>query len=457
VLERLLDSRAAFLVAAPVAIPLGYAAAMWPLYTLAGLGVVALVLITLMKVEFLLLALAAALPWENALAWPSEAISVVKILGVLLFLAWLLRAMARSEPLRVSPALAWAGFFLFAVLLSMLFAPDPADSVFDALRYLLFVVFFFLVLQLTHTIADVRKVVRMFVLSCTFAAGWGLYGFIALDLDRAAGPIEDPNDFAYLMVCALPLACYLLAEEKRRRMVWGACCVLLIGATLATLSRGALVGLAALAPWAVITRRIPLSGVLLGVVALLSVAGVAFALWAPLLNDRLSMKGRIADKNVTAREALWIGAVRMAADRPLTGVGPGRYGIESAAYVRNNPVPLGEDPVVHNSYLHVFAEIGLLGLIGFVGFLGSSWRLLARGRRRAISIGDRDGRRLATAMQASLIVALVAGAFLSEQFTTPFWMIGALATVVAGVPQAVRITGPARPSRAAPQHAAAAG
>ena len=31
-------------------------------------------------------------------------------------------------------------------------------------------------------------------------------------------------------------------------------------------------------------------------------------------------------------------------------------------------------------------------------------------------------------MQASLIVAIVAGAFLSEQFTTPFWMIGALAT-----------------------------
>ena len=35
-LERLLDSRAAFLVAAPVAIPVGYAAAMWPVYTLAG-------------------------------------------------------------------------------------------------------------------------------------------------------------------------------------------------------------------------------------------------------------------------------------------------------------------------------------------------------------------------------------------------------------------------------------
>ena len=103
----------------------------------------------------------------------------------------------------------------------------------------------------------------------------------------------------------------------------------------------------------------------------------------------------------------------------------------------------------------MLAEIGLLGLIGFVGFLVSSWRLLARGREDARSASDdRDGRRLATAMQASLIVAIVAGAFLSEQFTTPFWMIGALATVVAGVPQAVRVAGP---SRAALRRAAATG
>jgi O-antigen ligase len=291
------------------------------------------------------------------------------------------------------------------------------------------------------------------VISCTVAAGWGIYGFVTNKLERAAGPIEDPNDFAYLMSCTLPLAVYLLIEEKRRRMLWALCCALLLGATLATLSRGALVGLAALAPWAIVTRRVPLSGVLLSVVAALSVAALAFALWAPLLQDRLAQKSNIADKNVAARQALWSGALRMAADRPITGVGPGRFGLEAPTYVRNNPIDLHE-PVVHNSYLHVLAEIGLLGVLGFVGFLVSSWQLLARGRRRAVSIGDRDGQRLASAMQASLIVAIVAGAFLSEQFTTPFWMIGALATVVAGVPQAIRVV---VPPRAALQGAAAPG
>ena len=151
---RLLDSRLAFLAAAPIAIPLGYAAAMWPLYALAGVGVFAPAAARGRAGRG-----AAArrsrpsLPWEGALAYPTESVSVVKILGVLLFGAWLLRALVRSEPLRVSPALGWAAFFGLAVGLSLLFAPDPADSVFDSLRYALFIVFFFLVLQLTHTIA----------------------------------------------------------------------------------------------------------------------------------------------------------------------------------------------------------------------------------------------------------------------------------------------------------------
>ena len=228
--------------------------------------------------------------------------------------------------------------------------------------------------------------------------------------------------------------------------------MLLIGATLATLSRGALVGLAALAPWAILTRRVPLTGVLLGVVTIVSVAGLAFALWAPILNDRLSMKSHIADKNVDAREALWTGAVRMAADRPFTGVGPGRFGIESSAYVRNNPVPLGEDRWSTTRTCTCSPRSACSASSASSASSPRPGGCSRAGVEERSASGIVAGQRLATAMQASLIVAIVAGGFLSEQFTTPFWMIGALATVVAGVPQAVRVTGP----RAALQPAAAA-
>ena len=449
---RLLDSRLAFLAGAPVAAGLGYAAAMHPFLALAGAGATVLLLLMLLRAEALLLVLAAALPWEGALAYPTESASAVKLLGALLFAGWLVRALVRAEPLRLSPALGWTALLGFAVGFSLLLAPNPAESVFDSLRYALFIVFFFLVLQLTHGAADVRRILRVVVLSSALAAAWGLYGFISGELDRAAGPISDANDFTYLMSCVLPLGGYLLVSERRHRVLWGTCCMLLLGATLATLSRGALVGLTALAPWAIATRRIPVSGLLLGIAAILSMAAIGFALWAPLLQDRLEQKNSIGEKNITARQALWSAALRMAEDRPLTGVGPGRFGIEAPAYVRNNPLVL-EKPVVHNSYLQVMAELGALGLFAFIGFLASSWQLLGRARRHAIAGADEDGRRLTTAMQAALIVAIVAGAFLSEHLTTPFWLIGALAAVVGGVP---RVAPAALPVRSSARHVPAA-
>jgi putative inorganic carbon (HCO3(-)) transporter len=434
---RLVDSRRAILAGAPLAVGLGIAAGTHPFLALAGAGAVLLALLVLLRAETVLLVLVAALPWEGALAYPSEEVSAVKVLGVLLFAAWLVRALVQPTPLRVSPALGWAALLGLAVGLSLLFAPDPAQSVLDSLRYALFIIFFFLVLQLTSTAEQVRRIVRVMVLSSAAAAAYGLYGFLVVGLERAAGPIVDPNDFAYLMICVLPLGVYLLLSERRHRLLWTTCCVLMLGATLATLSRGALVGLAALAPWAVATRRVPVKGVLLGFAVLISAGALAFTALAPMLHDRLEAKSRIADKNVTARQALWSAALRMWEDRPLTGVGPGRFGIEAPAYVRNNPLVI-ERPVTHNSYLNVLAELGVLGLVAFVGMLGSSWRLLARARRRAREALDPDGSRMATGMEASLVVAIAGGAFLSEQLTTPFWLIGALAAVVGSVPRTVR-------------------
>jgi hypothetical protein len=44
-------------------------------------------------------------------------------------------------------------------------------------------------------------------------------------------------------------------------------------------------------------------------------------------------------------------------------------------------------------------------------------------------------------MQGALLVAIVSGSFLSQQLSTPFWLFGALATVVAGVARGGGIPG----------------
>ena len=445
--ERLLAGRGVILPAAVIAAPLALVAAFHPLLALLGLFAALLLLLVFLRAEAVLLVLVAALPWEDALAYPSKSVTLVKLLGLLLFAAWLLRALANRDPLRL-PAVLLPTVLLGAVVaLSLIVSPDPAAGMLDFLRYALFIVFFFLVVQLTETREQVERILRTFVLSAAAAALWALYQFFLLGESRAGGPISDPNDFAYVMACVLPFAAHLLATERSRRWLWAICFLALCAAVLATLSRGALVGLAALAVWGVVTRRIPLGGVLAGAAALIAVIAVAFAISAPQLNDRLAGKGRVADANVASRQALWEGALRMAGDRPLLGVGPGRFGAEAPVYVRNSPLDI-KDPVVHNSYLHVLAETGVLGLAAFVAFLFSTWRLLVRARGRAIADEDAEGRRLITAMQAAMVVALVSAAFLSVQLTTPFWLFGALATVVSAGARAAEVPGGRRAGRA---------
>jgi putative inorganic carbon (hco3(-)) transporter len=255
---------------------------------------------------------------------------------------------------------------------------------------------------------------------------WCLVQFLSGEADRAGGPISNPVDFGYLLAAFLPIAVYLMLEDKERRVLWIACIPPIVAAILATLSRGALVGLGALLVWGVATRRIKLGWLVGSAFTLAAIVGFALLLWGPLIEERVEQKSDVASENLQSREALWRGAVLMSMDNPVTGVGPNRYGPESVDYVRDNPVVI-EEPVAHNAYLEILAENGPFALLAFVAFLAGSWMMLARQRRASRRARDPAGSRLATALQASLLVAIVGALFLSEQLTIPFWLIGAFA------------------------------
>ena len=219
-----------------------------------------------------------------------------------------------------------------------------------------------------------------------------------------------------------------MLEDRERRWLWIACIPPIVAATLATLSRGALVGLGALLVWGVATRRIRLGWLIGAGFTLAAIVAVGVLLWGSLIEERVEQKQNVANENLQSREALWRGAVLMAMDNPVTGVGPNRYGPESVEYVRDNPVVI-EEPVAHSAYLEILAENGPFALAAFLAFLGGSWMTLARQRRASQRARDPGGSRLATALQASLLVAIVGALFLSEQLTIPFWLIGAFAAV----------------------------
>jgi putative inorganic carbon (HCO3(-)) transporter len=330
--------------------------------------------------------------------------------------------------LQLPPTGIAVGVFVVLVAVSLLFSPDPGAGTGVFLRYVLFAGFFFLAIQLLSDRRRLLDAMRVLILSVTGAAIYGLVPFLQGDSPRTAGGIVDPIELGYLFAALLPLAAYLILEDRRWRWLWVACFPVIVAGTLATLSRGALVALGALLIWGVATRRIKLGGLLAAAVTVVAVVGIGFLLFSSVINERLQQKGSVAEQNVDSRQALWRGSVLMWMDHPITGVGPGRFGDESPDYVRDNPIVL-ENPAAHNAYLEILAENGPFALAAFLAFLGGSWVMLSRQRRASDRTGDREGVRLATTLQAALLVAIVGAMFLSEQLAIPFWLIGALAAV----------------------------
>ena len=232
-----------------------------------------------------------------------------------------------------------------------------------------------------------------------------------------------------MLATMLPICLFLILEDRRLRLLWLACFPAILAATLATLSRGAFVGLVAMMIWAILTGRIKLKGLLASAVSLAVLVAVGFYLYGPVINESVSQKGVVAQNNEASRLTLWHGAVEMAMDRPITGIGTGQFGEQSVNYVRDNPVIL-PNPQTHNAYLEILAESGPFALGAFLFFLGASWLTLVRVRRASRGRQNREGERLANGLQAALVVAIAGAFFLSEQVANPFWVICAFAAVL---------------------------
>jgi len=93
--------------------------------------------------------------------------------------------------------------------------------------------------------------------------------------------------------------------------------------------------------------------------------------------------------------------------------------------------------------LEILAENGAPALAAFLAFLAATWRALAAAHRRATEEGDATGRRLATALQSTMVVVLVSSFFLSAQVAIPFWLIGGLAVAMAAGTSPQRHAAPA--------------
>ena len=184
---------------------------------------------------------------------------------------------------------------------------------------------------------------------------------------RAGGPFlsGEANGMA-LAMCAY--AAILLASRSTGTwrlvaMVTGPAALI---ASVATLTRsiwlGIVLGLVAMAmtrwDW---FRWLPVGALLLALV--LGAGALAFPEFAADVSERASSSRSLWDR-VTTNDA----AVRIIAERPLTGIGWQQFLYEGGDYARQaDTVPLANTSIeVHNVFLSRGAELGIPGLLAFV-------------------------------------------------------------------------------------------
>jgi len=333
--------------------------------------------------------------------------------------------------------------FFFIMVLGIPFAEHRRLAFDGALqRYLVNVLFFLLVVSHVTTLARLKTVAWLI---CLCALMYGVFAGLLQSGGFGGGRFEvlgnvfDPNDTAYVLLSLFPPCLYFVRfnEGAMKKLVAIAAVCSAVAVILLTQSRGGALGLLAVLLLLVFTRA---GGIGAGQKILV---GLVLASAFYLLRDQIDVERYLtltdlsSDYNAFAqggRLDLWKAAMDLSLANPLTGVGVDCYPLAhwrlrmlaGETYLRYH--------AVHNSFLQIAAEVGLVGFAVYLIIILRSvftFRRVSARARREQSAPARELGALAGLLLLGFAGLLVSGFFLSQGYSMFATLYFALAAVVA--------------------------
>ncbi len=247
---------------------------------------------------------------------------------------------------------------------------------------------------------------------------------LGLSLSLASGPLTQRlAGQAALLICAAGL------WESQNRSAW-------LGTTASLAVFAGLFFCAVSRSPAPATRRGSRNAVVPALLGMVAVAG--FVLISPN-QDALFARMRSADpvlhssdESLRWRKIAWIGTRRMIAEKPFAGWGVGSFPVQHEPWTHTGHsagVVLGQGPSIedeaHDSYLQLWAELGIAGLLlwlgAFLSLVGSSVQSLRRLKRGSLEQWLLIGGMSAVAGQMTDALANPAWQF--GNITLPLWIV----------------------------------
>jgi O-antigen ligase len=386
----------------------------------------------------------------------SSIVSIGKVGGILLALSWfavvVTRPEAKSDFFSVHPGMtAVIAAFLGWTLLSTVWAESPSVALSAFGRYLLNAMLFLIIFTAVRTKRQALMVAAAFVIGALATSAYGVIsGAPVTDYGtaRLAGTGVEQGELAAVLISAAALAIGVAANIRRGqpglRLLAIAAVPACLYAMFLTVSRGGVVGLGVALIAAVLLSGRWRTRVFVVVIVIAVGTYYYFAAFAPeAARERIAATTSSQTENQEGRTTLWTVGERMARANFIKGVGAGNYQVESLHYLvspgvvtRSDQVLLNDPQPVHNTWLQILAEEGIIGLslfVTIVGFaLASCWRAAKEFARR----NDRGGEILARVLLIGLFGTLVADTFLSQEYNKQLWLLLGIGPALLGAARA---------------------
>jgi O-antigen ligase len=301
-----------------------------------------------------------------------------------------------------------------AGLLSIPLALDPGESWSIFVEFLKVAVMFIVMVNVARTERRLKGLIFLaLAVACVVSVGvindYHL-GRLRVGGERVGGIIggmfDNPNELALHLVIMTPIAIGLLlgARGGIRKMLYGACVILMAVANVLTFSRGGFLGLicaVGVLLWKV-GRQHRLAVALLAVVMF----GLVFALMPGAMVDRFASvfdpsSDESGGASAISRRDILYGSIIVAARHPLLGIGMGNFHLVSA-----------QNLVTHNAYTQVASEIGIPAMLCYVLLIVTPLKRLRLIERREFETRKTSRSYYpAIAFQAGLVGYLVSSFF----------------------------------------------
>ncbi len=390
-----------------------------PLYLIVFVMAITIVAITLFKIEWAVLGLAAMIAFTRpgVSFGPGSVFHVsgfnLALIGV--WMVYIVRYAADAELAAKGPLVRRTeldtiiGIFLILATLSMLVGLNKNWQEFARARVLLYwkeqilyFAWFYLVVTMLRTPKDLRRFAIIFATAGVFIAAVGLYNRFGGAVEAVHATTEEleagvvggraegagtaflglghPNFLGAFLIMSMPFWFFAVDHLKRawhRLFADGAILLGFLG-LLFTYSRSAWFGVVAGIGMLSLSDRRAITRIIVFFVLFAAVAqALSFAYTGMGATDLVAMRfEQLNRSNYSARPAIFASALEVVKDNPLTGVGPGAFSFHA-----DHSMVGGVLSQAHNLLLTIAAEMGIPAAIMYIIFLVALFRMGIRNLR----------------------------------------------------------------------------